>query len=1258
LCSDNKAAQDSLKQKKEEVKNVIQNAPIAIYEIDFDGSKIRTANSAVSQWLGYSEEEIFSITPLSLFGEESKKKFQELVIEALAGNKTLCSAEFEVRAKNGQSVWGLFHAKINFKNGKPDTVLVFAQDITERKKAEEALRKGEEKYRQIVTSAQEGILILDQQGKITFLNQVLADWIGYTVEELLGEFVFKFIADEDLEKTYERWQKRRVDVVESYDLKLKRKDGADVWLIVNGTALKDREGNFGGLLAMVANITERKKIEVACKESEERFRFLVESTSDMIWQVDQNAVYTYVSPKVKDILGYEPQEVVGKTPFDLISEDDTEKMAKAFAEIANKMEPFYGLENWNVHKNGSLVLLETNGVPILDETGQLAGYRGIDRDITERKKADDAIRQSERKLQNIINAMDDGIVLLGLDGRIIDCNQATLNQYNLTREEVIGKIVTDFIVSTNRKNIIEETIAILQKTGKARVEAQIFRKDYSPFFAEISLTRFYNEHNSPIGLLGVARDITERKKVEETLGESEQLYRTLFDNSEDGFMLLEPIFDENKKVSDFRFLKLNSEYARQTGAKADDVLGKLASEVTPELEPEIALISCDVAKTGKPVHNEAYNKYSNRWYDSYFFPYAKNQVGILFRDTTERKKTEETLRESQKKYQNLTETANDLIWEMDAKGRYTYVSPQVEKLWGTKPSDMIEKSFFDAMPPVEKERVLDVLSKIGGSPEPFLGLQTSAYDSQGRLVYIETNGVPFFDKEGRLLGFRGISRDITERKKAEESLRMEKERFEGLTDSLPEIIFETDINGKIVYANKSGFEITGYTEEDLGKGFDVFSLIAPQDKEKAIEYFKNAPNNQSTPYYEFIAAKKDGSTFPVIISAKSIVEKGRPIGLRGIVIDITERKKAEETLKESEEKFYNMFEQSPAIFEIYDKKGIEIQVNRAWDRLWNIPRENIIGKYNILQSKQIAETGWLPLLKKVFFDGETVFVAEKEFDASLEPEGAGKGRKRWLKSLIYPIKNSHGEITNVVFMHEDITEKKMLEQQLLDKERLATIGATAGMVGHDIRNPLQTIVSELYIAKQAIAEAPKDKHTQDTLESLSLIEEEVGYISKIVADLQDFARPIVPELVEVEIKTLVTGVLSTLNVPDNVEADAYFDEDLPKLATDPTIMKRVLFNLANNALQAMPEGGKLTIHVSQDKTTSCIIIAVNDTGVGIAKEIQDKLFTPLFTTKSKGQGFGLAAVKRMVEALGGTVTFVSEEGKGTTFTVELPISNS
>jgi signal transduction histidine kinase len=236
--------------------------------------------------------------------------------------------------------------------------------------------------------------------------------------------------------------------------------------------------------------------------------------------------------------------------------------------------------------------------------------------------------------------------------------------------------------------------------------------------------------------------------------------------------------------------------------------------------------------------------------------------------------------------------------------------------------------------------------------------------------------------------------------------------------------------------------------------------------------------------------------------------------------------------------------------------------------------------------------------------------------------------------------------------------EKLVEErtkQLKDSERLAAIGQTAGMVGHDIRNPLQAITSDIYLAKTELASIPESDEKKNALESLQEIEKNIDYINKIVADLQDFARPLTPNVEEVDLKLIIDELLSKNGLPENVKVSVKVDAEVRKVVADSIYMNRIMYNLVNNAVQAMPKGGKLTIHAC--KTTHDVIITVKDTGVGIPKEVQGKLFTPMFTTKSKGQGFGLVVVKRMTEALNGTVTFESQVGKGTTFIIRLPSPN-
>jgi signal transduction histidine kinase len=231
------------------------------------------------------------------------------------------------------------------------------------------------------------------------------------------------------------------------------------------------------------------------------------------------------------------------------------------------------------------------------------------------------------------------------------------------------------------------------------------------------------------------------------------------------------------------------------------------------------------------------------------------------------------------------------------------------------------------------------------------------------------------------------------------------------------------------------------------------------------------------------------------------------------------------------------------------------------------------------------------------------------------------------------------------WIFKDVLDRK-------DTERLVAIGQTAGMIGHDIRNPLQAIVSELYLAKESIAKSSHPGDRVHALESINLIEEQTDYISKIVSDLQDYARPLKPEYSETDFIKLTASIFQTIKVPDTMVLKIDV-KGVPKIKTDPTLLRRALTNLINNALQAMPDGG--TLKITANRKENKAIIAVSDTGVGIPEGIKPKLFTPLFTTKAKGQGLGLAVVKRFIEALNGSITFESQEGKGTMFIIQLPI---
>ena len=264
------------------------------------------------------------------------------------------------------------------------------EDITKHTRAEENLKESEQRFKTIFDNAADGILLADVETKKFYIgNKAICQMLGCNPEEIKNLAVSDIHPKEHLSSVIGIFEKQVRREITEAEIPVKRKDGSVFYVDINTFPI-----TLGGktyLTGIFRDITEHKKAEEALRESEERFRSLAETTSDWIWEVDTNGIYTYVSPKVKDLLGYEPDEVIGKTPFDLMIPNEAKNVSEKFQAIVESRRPFTGLENTNLHKDGRYVVLETSGVPVFDPSGNLLGYRGIDRDITERRKAEEEL---------------------------------------------------------------------------------------------------------------------------------------------------------------------------------------------------------------------------------------------------------------------------------------------------------------------------------------------------------------------------------------------------------------------------------------------------------------------------------------------------------------------------------------------------------------------------------------------------------------------------------------------------------------------------------------------------------------------------------------------------------------------------------------------------------------------------------------------------------------------------------------------------
>ncbi|GAG01199.1 unnamed protein product, partial [marine sediment metagenome] len=245
-----------------------------------------------------------------------------------------------------------------------------------------ALRASEAKFRALFESAGDAIFLADPDtGEILDANSAAAKLIGRERSQIIGMHQSQLHPADQVEDYRQKFERHiREGRAADFEAEALRADGSTVPVFI-GASLVEVAGRTV-IQGRFVDLTERKRAEEALRQSEDRFRSLVESTSDWIWEVDENGVYTYVSPRVRDILGYEPEEVIGKTPFDLMPPEEAARVGDAFGELAASREPLVALENTNLHKDGHLVVLETSGVPVFDADGTFRGYRGVDRDIT------------------------------------------------------------------------------------------------------------------------------------------------------------------------------------------------------------------------------------------------------------------------------------------------------------------------------------------------------------------------------------------------------------------------------------------------------------------------------------------------------------------------------------------------------------------------------------------------------------------------------------------------------------------------------------------------------------------------------------------------------------------------------------------------------------------------------------------------------------------------------------------------------------
>ncbi len=522
----------------------------------------------------------------------------------------------------------------------------------ERKRTEAALRDQEAHARALVEQAPAGICEIDLTDlHFVSLNEAMCRASGYSREELLSRGPRGLINEALLEPFLARVRQvlSAGQNGSAVEFQFKRKDGSTAQVAASITLSPGRPNT---LLIIGRDISESKRLESELRESQTKYRALVETTGEFVWETDASGRYTYCSPQMRALWGYEPEQRLGTTPFDVMPPEDREEVLQFFQSMVQSPRPFK-IESRAYNAEGNVIFLETSGVPFFDEKGELQGYRGTCRDTTDRRKAEEALRESEAQAQALIKYAPTAIFELDYRGtHFISVNDAVCIISGYSREEMLSMSPFDLLAEES-KTVFADRIR-RQLAGEKipdTVEYKVRKKDGSLVYATLKVSF----SPRPDVALVIAHDITERRMMEESLRVSEESYRALFESISDGFVVLEKVATAPGEPSDFEYVAGNRAYGEIL--RFSTPLGRTIRQVFPNVPGHVFEGYDRLIETGVPFGFESDQAIEGRVFENHAFLVpggTGRRIGVLIRDVTERRKAETDLR----RYAEQLEAAN------------------------------------------------------------------------------------------------------------------------------------------------------------------------------------------------------------------------------------------------------------------------------------------------------------------------------------------------------------------------------------------------------------------------------------------------------------------------------------------------------------------------------------------------------------------------------------------------------------------------
>jgi PAS domain S-box-containing protein len=781
-------------------------------------------------------------------------------------------------------------------------------------------------------------------------------------------------------------------------------------------AIKDQDGRVRNVIVQHEDWTERISTEEALKKSQERYRDLAEGMSDWIWEVDAEGRCTYSNSAVESILGYTPEEVIGKPIMEFILPEYREEVSRQMGQAAAEGRGIVGSLTGERHKDGSIRYIETNAKPVLDEGGNLAGIRGMNRDVTARVRAEQSLEREKARFQALIENASDIITVMSADRVINYISPSVELVMGYKPEEVVGRAALDD-VHPDDVSIARDALAaaIEHEPVPTTTQFRLRRRDGAWRMFDMTIRSLLKDP-SVGGIVVNQRDITERKAAEDDLRQSEATNRAV----------LSAMPDLMFRISgDGVFLSTNRDIDRRFFVPPDEFLGKAVGEVLPEHLAKLVMEYVGrTLRTGEIQTFEYDLPMSGllRRYEARMVAMGDNVFAVV-RDITERKQAEEALRETYEQLRAVVDTSPLGMITLDLQGTVTGWNPAAEKMFGWKAAEVTGKPI-----PVVSEEEQPFLRKAFeqmAAGQTILGVEVRPVTKDGRRIEVSLSVAALHDPNGELTGFLGMTADITERKRAEEALRNSTEQLGTIIATSPLAIVTLDLDGKVTSWNPAAENMFGWAaQEVIGKPMPNL----PDDQLPVLrEFIQRLLRGEILNGEEVPHIRKDGTRVDVSVSVAALHDPtGATIGFMGMLADITERKRAEEALRESEERYRQLVEMMNEGLAVADGDYRFSYANNRFCEMLGYRPEEMIGR-------SIAEF--------VHEDARSTFedqmARRKRGEAeSFELAWSSKdGRTVYTLVSPRPVFDQAGNFAGSIAALTDITERKRAEEAAQRKQQ-------------------------------------------------------------------------------------------------------------------------------------------------------------------------------------------------------------------------------